>query len=256
MKVIQNKLLISFIGLQLCCSCGIVGHGFDRDEMKNELALQVPTITDEDIKKASAAKSDLFAPFSVGVFYRESRERDPTNTRSSQWTDLDRKIISEALQKLKDQSLISDYLTLSPLLISTPDLKSLLLAAALSHVDVVLQISGIGAVDVYENVWAIAYLPIFTLSFVHGTNVDALYKLKADLWDVKNNYLLFNIDFENIKKEKRPGWFRHEQEILNKAKTQAMDSLKTELFRKFESLKKSPRSSDTQAIYTLGAKTY
>jgi len=240
------KLTISAAYLQICCSCGMLGHGFDREELRSQLALQVPSISYDEIRNASLAQSDLVLPFSVGVFYRESLERDLTNTRASQWSAWDKKRFSESLQKLKEKNIISDYSSINPLLVAGRDLKSLLLAAAHSHVDTVLQISGIGEVDTYDNPWSITYLPFFTLFFVRGTNVDALYKIKAELWDVKNQYLFFAVDFENIQKEKRPGWLRYEQRILDKAKAQTIEMLRPELYNRLVNISKRAQAPQQQ----------
>ena len=63
-------LLLWTLGLGLSLSgCGLVSHGVYREEMRTQLALQFPSITDEDIKKASLAKSDLVSPFSVAIFF-------------------------------------------------------------------------------------------------------------------------------------------------------------------------------------------
>ncbi len=232
----MKNLIFGIISIQICTSCSVVGHGFDRDAIQSELALQMPSLSDEDIRKASMAKSDLKAPFSVAVFYRESRDRDLTNSKSSQWTSFDRKKISETLQKLKEKSLVSEYQELSSLMMPGRDLRSLLFAGAHAHCDSVLELSGIGAVDSYENLWAVTYLPLFTMFFVRGTNVDALYKIKANFWDIKNQYLLFATDFEYIQKEVRPGWARNEQNVLEKAKTKAFELLIPELMRRFSKL--------------------
>ncbi len=231
-------LLIVTLGLGLSLSgCGLVSHGFDREEMRTQLALQFPSITDEDIKKASLTKSDLISPFSVAIFFRETVDRDLTNTRSSQWTDFDRKKIFESFQKLKSDSVISDFTTLNPLTVPGRDLKSLLLAGAHAHTDTILQISGIGSVDIYDNIWALSYLPLFPLLFVRGTNVDVLYKVKAELWDIKNQYLFFSIDTESILKETRPGWLIYQDLILERTKILAIEKMRPILLKKMVELK-------------------
>lgn len=210
-------LVILLVSLSACSA----SRGFDRGHLRNSINQNIE-ITEEDIKKAFAAKPQLPAPFKLAVYTEISSWR-------SNWNAADVLELESMAKDLKSKNIVTDVVYINPTMIEGRGNKAIRLASARAGADAVIIIKGTGSIDRYNNILGSTYFLIVTPFFVPGTIADGLYLLSASMWDVRNQYLYLSAEAEGQATQTRPAFYIEESQILTEAKTKAVRKLRQEI---------------------------
>jgi hypothetical protein len=133
--------------------------------------------------------------------------------------------IAELEKDLIDKKIVSDLFVINNSIVQRRSLKDIRLAAARTGADAVMVIDGIGSVDKYNNVLGATYCLIITPFFIPGTIADSLYISRANLWDVRNEFLYLSLEAEATATETRPAFFIERQRVIKEAKIKSLNKL-------------------------------
>lgn len=205
----------------LTCAC-TSSRGFNREGLRSDIT-SPRTVTEEEIKKALAAKAQLPHPFKLGIYFAPGRS---WNYRAEwTWTGEDKDRFLASFEGLKANGTIREAFVIPESTIEGKDNKAVRLAAARAGADAVLIVSGAADSDRYNNVLGPLYLLIVTAYFVPGTVVDGLFMASASMWDVANDYLYLGTEAEGTAHRTAPAFFMEEKPLVKEAKVAALDSL-------------------------------
>lgn len=222
------SLLIVTVILSGCSS-----KGFNREQLRSELKVKRPEVSEAEIKKVLEKKPQLPHPFKIAVFFNEP-QRTLYNNGIWKWNDQDKDLVLGIKDKLQLKDQISDIFIINSSIVESTDLKSLRLAAAQHGADALLIIKGTNQNDRYSNNWAWTYLAIVTAFFVPASKLDVLFLAQASMWDVRNEYLYLTAEAESIKSQTRPAYFIKDRPLTEKAKVDSMNQLCNEIAKRIE----------------------
>lgn len=215
------------VGTMACAS-----KGFNRGELKEQLGVSKPEFSDSAIKNEFIKKSNLPKSFKLAVFFKSPPSPTPTSPLTWRWTEDDKAILDSIAVDLKKEGVVSDIFPIIKTITTDEDLKSLRLAAAKHHADALLVVSGASEMDRYINNWGWTYALLLPTLFVPGSEADTLFVSNAALWDVRNEYLYLTAEAEATTNKTYVAAFgKSDKELVNEAKTSALNQLKTEIVK-------------------------
>jgi hypothetical protein len=103
--------------------------------------------------------------------------------------------------------------------------------------DAVLVIKGVAEVDRYVNPSAILNLLILPGYFVPASHRDALFMMRAAIWDVANEFLYLSVDAEGEVRMKGPAFRIRDSDAIDSAKSLALESFGKEFLKRMHALK-------------------
>jgi hypothetical protein len=225
------SLLFVAVFLSGCSS----SKGFNREQLRSELTVKRPEVSEEKIKNILEKKPQLPRPFRIAVFFNEpQRILHHHNNSVWRWSDHDKNSILGIKDKLQSKNEISDIFIINSSIVGNTDLKSLRLAAAQHGADALLIIQGTKQDDRYSNKWAWTYIALVTAFFVPASKLDVLFLAQASMWDVRNEYLYLTAEAETIKGQTRPAYFIDDRPLLEEAKQDSMNKLRNEIVKRIE----------------------
>ncbi len=222
-------IVLSTLLLSACTS----SRGFDRGELRSHIVEQ-KVVTEEDIQKVLELQPQLPRPFNLALYFSSPSQTRWRAEKSWNWSGEDKDVLLAVKQGLKDKGIVSDVVPLNDSILEGHDLKAIRLAAARAGADAVLVLHGVSDVDRYNNSLGMTYLLIVSAFFIPGTEANALFMVNASMWDVRNQYLYMSVETEGLEDEIRPAYFIDEEELLQDAKTTALDNLTKEISRRLE----------------------
>ena len=196
-------------------------QGFNRDQMRSELKDQTIE-TESNIEAVLKLKPQLPKKFKLAIYFKRNNSY---YYNYHNWTGENKEQLKGLKKDLIKKGIVSDAFIINDSIVNGNKLKDIRLAAARSGADAVMVIDGISSVDKYNNPLGATYFLIVTPFFVPGTEADALFVSRANLWDVRNEYLYLSVESEGIAKETRPAFFTEEQRVIEKAKNKALEDL-------------------------------
>lgn len=224
-------LLIVTVLLSGCSS----SKGFNREQLRSELKVDRPEVSEAEIKKVLEKKPQLPRPFKIAAFFNEpQRDFDHHTTKIWKWNDQDKNLILDIKEQLQSKGEISDIFIINSSTVGNTDLKSLRLAAAQHGADALLIIKGTRQNDRYSTNWAWTYIGLVTAFFVPASKLDVLFLSQASMWDVRNEYLYLTAESESIKSQTRPAYFIDDRPLTEDAKTDSMNKLRNEIVKRIE----------------------
>lgn len=135
----STRVLIAvLLGSQLL---GCTSTGFNRGELKQQIAVGKPVYDEKEIKDAFDKKPNLPKPFTVAVYFKTPKSNHGGEA-SWRWTDEDKKVLEDLGAELKAEGTVSDFFPIMSSLVADEDLKSLRLVAAKHHADALFVIGG------------------------------------------------------------------------------------------------------------------
>ena len=218
MRTLAVVLLV--ILLSACAS----SRGFNREALRSEVTPQ-RTITEEDIKKALAARAQLPHPFKLGVYFVPPAQSGWYYRAQWTWTSEDKERVLASFAELKTKGAIGEAFVIPESTVEGKDNKAVRLAAARSGADAVLIVAGSADIDRYNNALGPLYILLVTAYFVPGTVVDGLFMTNASMWDVANEYLYLGAEAEGMVNKTAPAFFIEEEHIIKDAKAASLETL-------------------------------
>lgn len=227
-------LLTCLFTLQMGCA----SNGFNRGELKEQVAVTKPEFNDQEIKNAFSKKTNLPKDCKVAVYFKPPPLGKNQSKPDWRWTENDRLVFSEIASELKKEGVVSDVFPIVNSLVSDDDLKSLRLAAAKHQADALLIISGAGETDRYINNLGWTYALMLPALFIPGSEADTLFVSSATLWDVRNENLYVTAEAEATKNSTYIAAFgKSDKELINDAKTESLALLKVEFSKMIKGTK-------------------
>lgn len=208
--------------------------GFDRDKMKDEIGSGEASAAMTYGKKAKTEASHLTFPFKLAVCFTNPKSN--IEGKEWGWTSEDKKKILSIEKNLKASNIISEMKVIDGSSFNPDDTEAVKKAAAGAGSDAVMIIKAISDIDKYNNKYAPAYAFFFPLFFAPGTDVDYLVMTSASMWDTDTNYIYLSAQSEGLAKETSPELLVKEENVLESAKNQALNSLKKALITHMRSL--------------------
>lgn len=234
------KLMKLFLPILLLAACS---SGFDRGALSEQLSGPEPMeatreVTDSDIRRVQQLKPQLSLPFRLGIYLID---RPKTS-----WTEKDRVHFVRLGRKLEEAGICSDVVLISG--ITAPDgsdyswgrkynLRPIRLAAARHGADAVLVVDGAFEVDRYLNPLSLFNITIVGGWIIPGSQRDALYLMRAAMWDVGNEYLYITAQSEGEGNKAAPSFVVEDEPAVNEAKQKALFDLTEELLKRAKRLK-------------------
>lgn len=218
----MKQILILIAGLFLF-SCAS-SQGFDRGLMRESLSRdQINTCN--EIERILNLKAQLPKPFKLAIYFKDSFTYHHFCHDRTALTLENKNKIAELEKDLIDKKIVSDLFVINNSIVHGISLKDIRLAAARLGADAVMVIDGIGSVDKHNNVLGATYCLIITPFFIPGTIADSLYISRANLWDVRNEFLYLSLEEEAKTTETRPAFFIEKKRVINEAKIQSLNKL-------------------------------
>ena len=219
------KYFILCLSAMFLFSCAS-SQGFNRDQMRSVLNDDSPK-TESEIEQILSLKPQLPRNFKLAVYFKGNSGY--YGYGYSKWTSENKEKLQVLKQGLIDKGIISDAFIINDSIVSGPKLKDIRIAAARSGADAVMVIDGVSSVDRYNNPLGATYCLLVTPFFVPGTEADALFVSRANLWDVRNEYLYLSVESEGMANETRPAFFSENEGVIEKAKKESMNNLAPEV---------------------------
>lgn len=177
-------LPVALMTLSACAS----SKGFDRAEMQNVMRQTVPLSGPQTAAGVTEPAPRISAPFRLGLLFTQKAFPTREGIRLVEWLSGDRDLLIRALAPLRDQHLLSDVIEITNPSMQNPGFPELRKTAARYGADIIVVITGIGAVDRYNNGYATLYPTILGLYLAPGTVSEALFMVEGSLWDVHSGF--------------------------------------------------------------------
>ena len=220
-RTLSLLLPLALITLSACAG----SKGFDRGEMQ-EVMRQTVNLTQQ---QASAGVTEpaptISAPFRLGLFFTHKDFPTRRAIVRAEWVSRDKDGLLRALAPLQDQHLLSHTIVIADSTVQLSNLTEIRKAAARYDVDVIMIVTGVGAVDRYNNWYASLYPTIIGAYLAPGTVSDALFLIEGSLWDVRSGVGYGTQKAEGTATKVGPATSLEDQEVLDEAKAAALEAL-------------------------------
>ena len=220
-----RRLPLFFLPLALVTLSACAGsQGFDRAEMQEVLRQTVDLTQQQAVPDAAERPVPKpTAPFRLGLFFTHRDFPTRHAIQRAEWLSQDKDVLLRALAPLQDQRILRESLVIADSTVSHSNLTEIRKAAARYGADLLLIVTGVGAVDRYNNRYAWLYPTIIGAYFADGTHSDALYLVRAGLWDVKSGLLLASEETEGHAQTVGPAALVDDRVTIRQAKKMALE---------------------------------
>ncbi len=217
--------------------------GFHRQALQQRLEGQPLEVSDEEIRAALEKKPQIRFPINLAVHLIADTVPSGNDVRlwgptaGWRWSQVDVERIEQWAQSLRQAGIVSNMFVMSQLVSAGNDPRSVRLAGAKHGADAVLVIKGVAEVDRYVNPSAILNLLILPGYFVPASHRDALFMMRAAIWDVANEFLYLSVDAEGEARMKGPTFRIRDSDAIDSAKSLALESFGKEFLKRMHALK-------------------
>lgn len=212
-------LPVALMTLSACAS----SKGFDRAEMQNVMRQTVTLSGPQTAAGATEPASRISAPFRLGILFTQKEFPTREGIRLVEWLSGDKDLLIRALASLRDQHLLSDVIEITNPSMQNPGLPEIRKAATRYGADMIVVITGVGAVDRYNNGFATLYPTILGLYLAPGTVSDALFMVEGSLWDVHSGFVYGTQGAEGRSTRVGPAIMIEDLDAVVQAKTAALE---------------------------------
>lgn len=195
---------------------------FDRVEMQDLLRQSVKLIEPRPAAGAVEGTPTPSTPFRLGLFFM--RQEFPTR-HTIVWGDFlsrDKDALLRTLAPLHDQHLLSEVMVIADSAVPHPTLTEIRKAAGRYGADVIVVVTGVGAVDRYNNGYAAFYPTILGAYLAPGTVSEALFLVEGSVWDVRSGLAYGTLAAEGQAQLVGPAMSIEDREALAQAKAAAL----------------------------------
>lgn len=212
-------LPVALMTLSACAS----SKGFDRAEMQNVMRQTVTLSGPQTAAGVTEPAPRIPAPFRLGLLFTQKEFPTREGIRLVEWLSGDRDLLIRALAPLRDQHILSDVIEIANPATQNPGPKEILKAAARYGADMIVVITGVGAVDRYNNGYATLYPTILGAYLAPGTISDALFMVEGSLWDARSGFAHGTQGAEGRSTHVGPAIMIDDRDAVAEAKTAALE---------------------------------
>lgn len=210
--------------------------GFDRAEIHESLHQRLP-ITDEHASTNSpTSTAPLSEPFRLGVYFVRTEFPARQSVRTGEWLSTEKDRLIQRLAPLRNDRGVHGVILLAEPTVLNPTVRELRQAAGRYGIDVLLVIDGVGAVDRYNNAYALLYPTLLGAWLAPGTVIDALFILNGMLWDLRTDTRLDGQRAEGQAQRTGAVVLVEDADVLTEAKHRAIDAFGARLVEYLRSL--------------------
>lgn len=171
----------------LAGGCG--SSGFDRGTMRVTLGLAGTEAAGRTSTLAHADMPNPPHPLRLALYFVERDIPILQNIRTAHWMSPDKDALVKRLLPLQHDGIVADVFLLADPTIHGHDVKKIRQAATRYDADAVLILEGVGAVDRYNNRYALLYATLIGAYLAPGTVSEALFMVSGSLWDARTDRL-------------------------------------------------------------------
>lgn len=239
-------LLLSLLILTTLPACA--SHpAFDRPEMQDVMRQTVILSGSQAAPGEPEAAPAIPPPFRLGLFF--ARKEFPTRQaiKPVEWLSQDKDALLRALAPLQHQHILRDSLVIADSAVPQSSLTEIRKAAARYGADMVVIITGAGAVERSNNGYAALYPTILGAYLAPGTVSEALVLIEGSLWDVRSGFSYGTVTAEEQSRLVGPAMVIEDRTALMQGKDLALDTLSTRLVERLRLLMPSrPQGTHSQ----------
>ncbi len=224
------------IMLSACAS----NTGFDRTEMQSVMRQSMNLSTLQTTAGMPESIPTISTPFRLGIFFTKKEFPTRESIRVTTWLSQDGDLLIRALAPLRDQQILSDAIVIANPATQNPDLPEIRKTAARYGADVIVIITGAGAVDRHNNGYALLYPTIVGAYLAPGTVSEALFLTEGTLWDVRSGAGLGSETAEGQSKQIGAAMTLDDRDVLRQAKTAALEGFGQRLSDQLSSIRYPP----------------
>ena len=196
---------------------------------------------------AEQSRPAVTAPFRLGLFF--TRQEFPTRQtiRPIEWLSRDKEAVLLALAPLQDQHILRESLIIADSAAPHLSLAEIRKAAARYGADMIMIVTGAGAVDRSNNGYALLYPTILGAYLAPGTVSEALVLIEGSLWDVRSGLAYDTVSAEGQSRLVGPAMILEDRTALIQGKDLALNTLSTRLIERLRRLMPSrPQETHSQ----------
>ena len=222
--------LVALLALGACAG----NSGFQQPAVRDASQTGRPVVNDGRVQQAFALRPQLPKPYRLGVFFRQAESTD--GAAAWRWEPAHREAILALDAQLVGKGDVSDVFTIGHGALAGDGLTEIRVAAARHGADAVLIVSGVDETAVSANGWAATYLAVLPVFFAPGNDLDVLFTVHAEMWDVRNEYLYLAAEAEAEAHQRRALPYIDAQAAIEESQSEAVSLLAGELRKRFERL--------------------
>ena len=230
-----RRLLLSLLILTTLPACA--SHpAFDRPEMQDVMRqtviLSVPQAAPGEPEAAPAISS----PFRLSFFF--TRKEFPTKQaiKPVEWLSQDKHVLLRALAPLQNEHILRNSLVIADLAVQESSLTEIRKAAARYGADMIVIVTGVGAVDRSNNGYAALYPTILGAYLAPGTVSEALVLIEGSLWDVRSGFSYGTLKAEGQSRLVGPVMSIEDRDALMQGKHRALETFSAQLVERLRLL--------------------
>jgi rhombotail lipoprotein len=196
--------------------------GFDRAEMLDVMRQTVNLSGPQTAAGVTEPASTISAPFRLGLLFAQKEFPPREAIRLVDWLSQDRDLLIHALAPLRDQHILNDMIVIANPAMQNPGLPEIRKAAARYGADMIVIVTGTGAVNRYNNGYALLYPTIIGAYLAPGTVSEGLFLIEGSLWDVRSGTGYGIQGAEGTATKTGPATALEDREVLAEAKAAAV----------------------------------
>lgn len=241
-----RRLLLSLLILTTLPACA--SHPtFDRPEMQDVMRQTVILSVPQAAPGEPEAAPTIPPLFRLGLFF--ARKEFPTKQaiKPVEWLSQDKDVLLRALAPLQNEHILRDSLVIADSAVQESSLTEIRKAAARYGADMIVIVTGVGAVDRSNNGYAALYPTILGAYLAPGTVSEALVLIEGSLWDVRSGFSHGTLKAEGQSRIVGPAMLIEDRTALMQGKDLALDTLSTRLAERLRLLMPSrPQGTPSQ----------
>lgn len=210
--------------LCLTLSACSTSKGFDRTGMHESLHQRLHIADEREPTDSSKSTAPLSEPFRLGIYFVRTEFPTRQSVRSGEWLSAEKDQLVQRLTPLRSDQIVREIVVLAEPTVRTLTRQELRQAAGRYGIDVLLVIDGVGAVDRYNNAYALLYPTVIGTWLAPGTVIDALFLLTGTLWDLRTDRLLDQQTAEGQAQRTGAVVLMEDADALKEAKGLAIDA--------------------------------
>jgi hypothetical protein len=211
-------------------------HGLHRDALRAFLESQVDPAPTQPAVSPPNPMQRQSGPFRLALYFMHRDIPPPPSLRTLEWVSADTDLLASRLAPLQVERIVDGIFPLVDPTLRHDDVRMIRKAAARYGADAVLIIDGVGAVDRYQNGSAAFYATLIGAYLAQGTNIDALFMIRATLHDARSERQSAPQLAEGQAHTVGPAMLVEERQVLTQAKERALARLGQQMLEQLRGL--------------------
>jgi hypothetical protein len=221
------------------------GPAFDRDTMRAAFDRAETPSAEHRSAVTHAEIQTLAHPLRLALYFVERDMPLSHKIRKAEWISQDKAALIHELTPLLNEGIVTDAFLLADSTIRGHDVPKIRQTAARYRADAVLIVEGIGAVDRYNNGYAMWYATLIGAYFAPGTVSEALFMINGSLWETRTDRLYTTtLTAEGRSKSVGSAALIEDDQVLAQAKAAALAEIGKRAVDELRRLRTPPPASD------------